>query len=175
MSEEVKVTKTTEERLVTLESQQEVLTTILHQFITKIQDLSGKSNETMTNVAAMIRTVMDNKPLTKESLIESNLQNKTDQINNQLQMAIKNGLLTAAEVVSTDSVVLAQQFDETGKEVVRRILIEVNDLPDDFKSSFVGKKAKEEVVAKSTVDNVVNTLIVHEIYNKVEKVEKVIS
>lgn len=164
--------KTTEQRLTLIETQQEALTSVLHQFVAKITDLSQKHSEIGMYVAALMRTIFDSKPITKEALAESSVLNQVDKLNNQVQMALSSGILTPVEAITEKSVVVAQQFDDNKNEINRRILMDVGDMADTVKPVFLGKKVSEEVQANTTTDNAVNVLLIHEIYDKVDKVEK---
>lgn len=163
--------KTVEERLSTIETNMESLNTVLHQFVQKINELRQNSTEVSSYVAAMMRTVMDGRPMTRESLTESSVQNQVDKLNGQLQNAVTSGILapSTTDTVENDSVIVAQQFNGSRQEINRRVVLSVAEMPAADKALYVGKTVGEEVVGSLEVAD--SIILIHEVYNPAKKVE----
>ncbi len=162
---------TIEERMTTLEKQQESLSAVLHQFVKTMQEMRKNSSEVSNHMGAILRTVLDNRALTKAGLAESSVLNQLDQLNQYLQSAVKNGMIEPSNgPVTAKSLIVAQQFDFAHEEVNRRVLLNVNDMKPEDKKIFEGTFNNTEVTGFSEAPAAY--LLIHEIYEPVEKVEK---
>jgi len=162
---------TNEERLTTLEKQQESLSAVLHQFVKTLQEMRKNSSEVSSHVGAILRTVLDNRALTKAGLAESSVLNQLDQLTQYLQSAVKNGMIEPSNGPTTaKSLVVAQQFDSNHEEINRRVLLNVSDMKPEDKKVFEDKNPGNEVTGFSEAPDAV--LLIHEIYEPIEKASK---
>ena len=161
----------TEDRVTTLEKQMESLNTVLHQFVKSLQEMKQNQTDVSGHMASVLRTVFDNRNLTKAGLAESAVLNQIDKLNHYLQSAIKAGILEPSNgPIQKTSLVVAQQFDSQKNEINRRVLLNVSDMTDADKAIFEDRNPGEEVTGFSESPEAV--LLIHEVYQPVTNVEK---
>ena len=166
--------KSLEARITTLEEQNDSLSTVLHQFIKTLNEIKQNQVDVSGHVASMLRTVFDSRPLNKASLAESAVLNQVDKLNHYLKSSVEAGMLDPSETVTTDSLVVAQQFSSTTKEEVnRRVLLSVTEMKPEDKTLFLGLKVGESVTAFSEAPD--TYVVIHEIYEQIKNVKKNLS
>lgn len=160
-----------EERVTTLEKQMESLSAVLHQFVKTLSEIRENQSNVGERLASLFRTIYDDRNITKAGLVESSILNQLDKLNHYLQSSIKSGIIEPSNgAVLANSLVVGQQFNEQHEETNRRVLLNVSGMKPEDKAIFEGKTSGQEVTGFSEAPTAF--ILIHEIYQPVEKVEK---
>lgn len=136
-----------ENRLVALESKVKSLSNNLSTMALSLSDLTQKNAEIGMHLAALIKTIQDGRPLDANNLSISSVQNMVDKLDAYLKLALDRGLLKQVDQVADNSVVAVKQLDENGNEVIRKMLLNLNEQDSEVKTSFNGAKVTQVVDA----------------------------
>ena len=156
-----------EEKLFELETKVKHLNNIVNTLTMSLSDVTQRGAEMGMHLAALLKTIQDDRPLDGANLAKSSVQNMVDKLDNYIKLALDRGFLKPISVVDENSVVAVKQLDGEGNEVVRKMLLNIFEQDEDVKQAFKGSKVTELVKATGSGGQV-NQFVVLEIYEPTE-------
>jgi len=160
------------ERVETLEKKIVSVGNMLNNLAMSLSETSQKNAEIGMHLAALLRTIQDGKSLDAANLAESSVVNLVDKLDAYLKTALDRKFITVGEAITSSSIICLKQTDADGKELNRKLLMNVHEQSDGVKELFVGKKVSQVVTGSLAEGEPSTNLIVLEIYEPTEALDQ---
>ncbi len=144
---------------------------VLQSLTQAVNELRQKSENTQVILSSIMRTVADDRPLTKEQLRESHHTITAEKVNKVFNNAIEVGVIKSVDTIEEDSIVMVQEFNADGVEMHRASEFSMPSINEEFKTLF-RKKTVGDKVALFKDGALLNTFVVQGVFKPLEKVEK---
>lgn len=153
---------------------------VLAQVVNNVRDLKNQTERSAEYIAAMLNVVDEGQIFNLDNIKESLIKVRVAKLDGMLKKQVEMGLLQVSTLADEKSLIVACQTDLQNKEINRKIVFPVNELPEDERLLFVDKKVGDVVLLNCQVKNEKtggtdiekNNFLIKEIYLVVDQVEK---
>lgn len=155
------------------------LVNVLAQVVKDVRDLKNQAERNAEYIASMLNVVDEGHTFNIENIKESLVKVRVAKLDGMLKKQVELGLLQKVDVSNEKSLIVACQYDLNNKEVNRKIVFPISELPAEEKALIVDKKVGDVVQLSCQVNNdptkttefEKNNFAIQEIYLVVDQVE----
>lgn len=152
---------------------------VLAQVVNNVRDLKNQTERSAEYIAAMLNVVDGGQIFNIENIKEGLIKVRVAKLDAMLKKQVEMGMLQKVPTANEKSLIVARQTDLENKEINRKIVFPVAELPEDERLLFVDKKVGDLILLSCQVKNdqtngteiEKNNFYIQEIYLVLDQVE----